>query len=94
MVIRHILKIKHTNMMKFIRNRPRSNIRQIALATGFTTLTIRKILIEFQEHKIIMEVFNNPSFHKRNFAVTFTEKGLKILNLIDKLEETIREEIC
>ena len=81
-------------MMKFIRKKAGCNVRQISLASGFTHQTIRKILIEFQDCGIIMEVFKNPLFHQRNFAITFTTKGLKILNLIDELEETIREEKC
>lgn len=81
-------------MMRFVRKRPGSNLRQISLASGFTMQTVRKILIDFQEKNVIRDVFDSPYHHRRNFEITFTEKGLRILNLIDELEKTIMEEKC
>ena len=86
MVFQYIVKERYYKMLKYIRRR-NPNMRQIARETHFAYMWVREILQEFQKLGLIEPVFNNPEYEKRDYNITFTEKGLKLLEYIEDIQK-------
>lgn len=75
-------------MMRIIRKKS-PNMRQLARETGFAYPQVRTVLQDFQRYNLIEPVFNIEQ-EGREYNIRFTQKGLKILTLLEELERSIK----
>ena len=86
MVFQYLVRERYHKMLKYIRRR-KPNMRQIARETHFAYQWVREIMLEFEKSGLIDPVFNNPEYEKRDYNISFTEKGLKLLDYIESIQK-------
>ena len=83
MVFRFMIKKRYVNMLRYI-NKRKPNMRQISKKTRFAYPMVRKVLIQLQEEKVIVPVFNTEGT-ARDYNIQLTQKGTNILKLFESI---------